>query len=221
VLYLLFNEGYYSASQNISLRKDLCLEAMRLNLLLIENQRTNKPFVNALLSLMCFHASRFEARISESGETILYDEQDTSLWDRELILRGEYYLNQASVGNVISKYHVEAAIAYWHTQTNREFEKWENILQLYNKLLQIDYSPMAALNRTYALAKARDYKTAIREAEKLKLEESHRYHALLGELYSVMNKPKADTYFQKAITLAKTDADRNLLKKKLERIQTE
>lgn len=221
VLYLLFNEGYYSASQNISLRKDLCLEAMRLNLLLIENKRTNKPFVNALLSLMCFHASRFEARISESGESILYAEQDTSLWNNELIVRGEYYLNQASVGNVVSKYHLEAAIAYWHTQTNRETEKWENILQLYNKLLQIDYSPMAALNRTYALAKARDYKTAIREAGKLKLEESHWYHALLGELYSVMDKPKADTYFQKAITLAKTDADRNLLKKKLERIQTE
>jgi RNA polymerase sigma factor (sigma-70 family) len=214
VLYLLFSEGYYSASQNVSLRKDLCLEAMRLNLLLIENQLTNKPFANALLSLMCFHASRFEARISESGETILYDEQDTSFWDRELILRGEYYLNQASVGNVISKYHVEAAIAYWHTQTNCEIEKWENILQLYNKLLQIDYSPMAALNRTYALAKARDCETAIREAEKLELEESHWYHALLGELYTVIDQQKAHAYFQKAIALSKTDADRSVLQKK-------
>ena len=214
VLYLLFNEGYYSSSQNTSLRKDLCLEAMRLNLLLIDNNRTNKPFVNALLSLMCFHASRFEARISESGESILYEDQDTSLWNKELVLRGEYYLNQASVGNVISRYHLEAAIAYWHTQTNRETEKWENILQLYNKLLQIEYSLMAALNRTYALAKARDYKTAIREAEKLELEESHWYHALLGELYSESNRQKAHNYFDKAYELAKTDADRNILQKK-------
>jgi predicted RNA polymerase sigma factor len=159
-------------------------------------------------------SSRFEARISESGESILYDEQDTNLWDRELILRGEYYLNQASVGNVISKYHLEAAIAYWHTQTNREIEKWENILQLYNKLLQIDYSPMAALNRTYALGKARDYETAIREAEKLDLEESHWYHALLGEFYTVIDQQKVHAYFQKAIALSKTDADRRVLQKK-------
>jgi RNA polymerase sigma factor (sigma-70 family) len=219
VLYLLFNEGYYSASQNTSLRKDLCLEAMRLNLLLIENQRTNKPFVNALLSLMCFHASRFEARISESGESILYADQDTSLWNHELIVRGEYYLNQASVGHVVSKYHLEAAIAYWHTQTNRETEKWENILQLYNKLLQIDYSPMVALNRTYALAKARDYKTAIREAEKLKLEESHWYHALLGELYSESDRAIAITCFDRAMALANTESDRNVLQKKRDQIR--
>ena len=61
-LYLLFNEGYYSASQNISLRKDLCLEAMRLTLLLTENNSTNIPSANALLALMCFHASRSEPK---------------------------------------------------------------------------------------------------------------------------------------------------------------
>jgi RNA polymerase sigma-70 factor (ECF subfamily) len=83
-----------------------------------------------------------------------------------------------------------------------------------NKLLQIDYSPMAALNRTYALAKARDYETAIREAEKLDLEESHWYHALLGELYTVIDQQKAHAYFQKAIALSKTVADRSVLQKK-------
>lgn len=221
VLYLLFNEGYHSSTQNTTLRKDFCLEAMRLNLMLTENTVTRQPFVFALLSLMCFHASRFEARISESGDSNLYDEQDTSLWDKELILRGEYYLNQASVGYIISKYHLEAAIAYWHTQTNRKAEKWENILQLYNKLLQVEYSPMAALNRTYALAKARDYKTAIQEAEKLKLEESHWYHALLGELYCEIDKQKARNCFDNAYELAKTDADKNILQKKRNRIEVE
>src|SRR5260221_1795625 len=150
-IYLLFNEGYYSLSQNTTLRKDLCLEAMRLNFLLVENESTNKPAVNALLSLMCFHASRFDARIRQNGEIVLYEDQDTCLWDKELIVQGEFYLNKAAEGNEISKYHLEAAIAYWHTHKEDSEEKWENILQLYNKLLIIEYSPIAALNRTYAL----------------------------------------------------------------------
>jgi RNA polymerase sigma factor (sigma-70 family) len=80
-IYLLFNEGYYSESTNKTLRKDLCLEAMRLCTMLVENKQTNKPAVNALLALMCFHASRFNARINKNGEPVLYDDQDTSLWD--------------------------------------------------------------------------------------------------------------------------------------------
>src|SRR4051794_34699825 len=71
-LYLLFNEGYYSASQKTALRRELCVEAMRLAVLLTENANTNKPPVNALLSLMCFHASRFDARTDDDGEIILY-----------------------------------------------------------------------------------------------------------------------------------------------------
>jgi len=176
-LYLLFNEGYYSTSQNTSLRKDLCLEAMRLTLFLIENENTNKPEVNALLSLMCFHSSRFEARTNENGEIILYEDQDINLWNKELIDRGEYYLNKASKGNKVSKYHLEAAIAWWHTQKEDTKEKWDNILQLYNKLLQLKYSPMAALNRTYALAKAESNENAIIEAEKLNLTGNHLYYS--------------------------------------------
>jgi len=153
-LYLLFNEGYYSSNQDTTLRKDLCLEAMRLTYLLIENEQTDKPFANALLSLMCFQSSRFGARHNQNGETILYQDQDTDLWNQELIAKGEYFLNQASQGDKISKYHLEAGIAYWHTIKADTKEKWGNILQLYNQLLLIEYSPIAALNRTYALAKA-------------------------------------------------------------------
>jgi RNA polymerase sigma factor (sigma-70 family) len=147
-LYLLFNEGYYSTSQNTTVRKDLCWEAMRLTFLLIENENTGKAAANALLSLMCFHSSRFEARLNPTGEIILYEDQDTNLWNTELIEKGKYYLNQSSKGDELSKYHFEAAIAYWHTQKNDTTEKWETILQLYNRLLQIEYSPIAALNRT-------------------------------------------------------------------------
>jgi RNA polymerase sigma factor (sigma-70 family) len=91
-LYLLFNEGYYSSSGNINLRRDLCLEAMRLNHLLVNNNATDLPAVNALFALMCFHASRFDARIDKDGEIIIYDEQDTNLWNDELISRGTNYL---------------------------------------------------------------------------------------------------------------------------------
>ena len=93
-LYLLFSEGYYSTSQNTTLRKDLCAEAMRLNYMLAENPATNIPQVNALLALMCFHSSRFEARTNEDGENILYEDQDETLWNKELIEKGEYYLSR-------------------------------------------------------------------------------------------------------------------------------
>ena len=106
-----------------------------------------------MLSLMCFHASRFDARMDKNGELVLYEEQDTNLWNADLISKGGYFLNCAASGNEISKYHLEASIAYWHTQKKDTKEKWETILQLYNRLLQIEYSPIAALNRTFVLSK--------------------------------------------------------------------
>ena len=215
VLYLLFNEGYYSSSQDTTLRKDICLEAMRLAQLLIENEQTNQPFANALLSLMCFQSSRFDARHTQSGETILYQDQDTGLWNQELITKGEYFLNQASQGNKISKYHLEAGIAYWHTIKADTKEKWGNILQLYNRLLLIEYSPIAALNRTYALAKANGKKEAIIEAEKIKLTDNHLYHSLLGELYTDFDNTMAIAHFQNALGLAKSTADKVLISNKI------
>jgi len=214
-VYLLFSEGYYSISQNTTLRKDLCIEAMRLNLMLIENEQTNIPSANALLSLMCFHSSRFEARTDQNGELILYEDQDESLWNKDLIVKGEYYLYQASTGQKLSKYHLEAAIAYWHTHKNDTVEKWENILQLYNKLLQIEYSPIAALNRTYALSKANGKQEAIVEAEKLNLINDHFYFTLLGELYRNIDNKKAKMNFQLAHKLAKTKNDKQTLQAKI------
>ena len=216
-IYLLFNEGYYSISQNKTLRKDLCLDAMRLCYMLVENKYTNKPQVNALLSLMCFHASRFDARFDKNGTLVLYEEQNTDLWDSDLISKGGYFLNCSAAGNKISKYHLEAAIAFWHTQKSDTKEKWENILQFYNQLLQIEYSPMAALNRTYALSKVYGKEEAIIEAEKLKLTDNHFYFALLGELYTNINSERAKDNFQKAFTLAKTDTEKQSIKIKIDK----
>ena len=218
-LYLLFSEGYYSVSNNTTLRKELCIEAIRLNLMLIDNSQTNTPQANALLSLMCFHSSRFEARTNTEGDLVLYHEQDENLWNKELIEKGEYYLNQASKGHKLSKYHLEAAIAYWHTHKADTHEKWENILQLYNKLVQIEYSPVTALNRTYALAKANGLEQAIAEAEKLNLAHDHLYHSLLAELYSTIDVVKSVTHLQTALSLAKTTADKNIILRKMDKLK--
>ena len=215
-LYLLFSEGYYSENKEEVVREELCEEAMRLTLLLIANEKTNQPKVNALYSLMCFQASRFPARKNNSGQIILYDQQDETLWNRELISKGAYYLHNASQGCIISKYHLEAGIAYWHTVKSDSKEKWENILQLYNKLLQIEYSPVAALNRTYALSKANGKQEAIEEAEKINLTNNHFYYMLLGELYTGINDEKAKSYFEKAATIAKTEADKQTIQKKID-----
>lgn len=217
-LYLLFSEGYYSTSQNAILRKDLCEEAIRLTSLLLENPMTNSPSTNALLALMYFHSSRFNARISENGENILYEEQDDTLWDHALIEKGIKFLNQSAFGNALTKFHLEAAIAYWHTKKKDTGEKWENILQLYNQLLQIEYSPIAALNRTFAFAKVRGKSAAISEAEKLNLMDNPFYYSLLGHLYTDINDVKAIENFEKALKLSNSSSVSCTLKKYIDQL---
>jgi RNA polymerase sigma factor (sigma-70 family) len=214
-LYLLFNEGYYSQSQDSIVREDLCLEAMRLTHLLLDYESTNLPQVNALMALMCFHASRLEARKSPEGKIILYEDQDQCLWNQELIHKGAFYLKKASEGSTITKYHIEASIAYWHT-VNSDMEKWENILHLYNQLLVLEYSPLAALNRTIALAKVKGVMEAIAEAEKLKLINNHFYYVLLGDLYRDIDADKSKMNLEKAYSLASTHPERLLIRQKLE-----
>lgn len=215
-IYLLFSEGYYSASQNSTLRKDLCYEAMRLCTMLVENKQTDTPQANALLALMCFHASRFDARIDQNGEIILYHDQDTALWNAELIGRGGYFLHRASTGKSLSKYHLEAAIAYWSTQKSDTDDKWQTVLQLYNQLLRLEYSPVVALNRTFAFSKVHGKETAIIEAEKLKLTENHFYHTLLGELYGGIDTTKSLEHLIKARSLAKTENDKKIIQRKID-----
>lgn len=217
-LYLLFSEGYYSKSHDVIVRRDLCNEAMRLTLLLIENEATNKPVVNALYALMCFHASRLDARVTGTGEAVLYENQDETLWNRSLIKKGIEYLNLASRGSYISRYHLEAGIAYWHTHKEDEPAKWEGILQLYNQLLQIEYSPIAALNRTFALAKARGKAAGIKEAEKLQLTQNPFYFSLLGSLYTDIDNDAALQHYGTALALANTAADRQTIRKHIDRI---
>jgi RNA polymerase sigma-70 factor (ECF subfamily) len=95
-------------------------------------------------------------------------------------------------------------------------EKWEEILQLYNQLLQVNFSPSVALNRTFALYKANGQQAALVEAEKLKLENNHFYFILLGELYRNIDNQKAKLNFQKAYALAKTQTEKQGIQEKID-----
>lgn len=158
-LYLLFNEGYFSRSGDSLIRKDLCAEAIRLATSLIENTQTDLPKVNALIALMYYQSSRFGARINDMQEVVLFDEQDRNLWDKELVNKGNYYMTRSATGDELSQYHLQAAIAYWHTTAGDE--KWEYIVQLYDQLLLMEYSPVTALNRIFAYAKVHGNEAAL------------------------------------------------------------
>lgn len=216
-LYLLFNEGYFSRSNDHLIRKDLCSEAIRLALVLAENPLTNTTQTNALLALLCYQSSRLDARADDAGDTILFEQQDKNLWSQELIDKGNYYLVNACSGNEISKYHLEAGIAYWHT-TSIDPNKWKHILELYNQLVLMEYSPMTALNRTFAFAKVYGKAQAIKEAEKLKLDEMNYYHSLLGYLYADTDIEKAIAHYTKAISLTKSGAEKKTLSKEVKRL---
>jgi RNA polymerase sigma-70 factor (ECF subfamily) len=219
-LYLLFNEGYYSASPDKLLRKDLCLEAMRLTYLLSDYRGASgrvvvRGDIYSLLALMCFQASRLDARVDAAGGLVLYEQQDSGRWDTELINRGNSFFIKACDTGLLSRYQLEAAIAWWHTHHRDGREKWENILMLYNRLLLLEYSPIAALNRAYAYARVYGKEKAIREAEGLQLEGNLFYHSLLGELYMGVDDRAAIVHFERALALASTGAERAVLAGKL------
>lgn len=216
IIYLLFSEGYYSKTQNQILRKEFCFEALRLALTLTEYEKTNTPKTNALIALMCFHASRFDARQSFEDSMVLYEQQDEQLWDQELIIRGKHFLYISAEGNELTSYHLEARIAYWHCIKEDSKEKWEEILDLYDQLLLIYPSPSVALNRIFALYKVKGPQPALIEAEKLNLDNNHFYFLLLGELYKSIDAQKAKLNFQKAYSLAKTETEKQCILEKID-----
>lgn len=235
IIYLLFNEGYYSRTHAQTLRQDLCYEALRLGVLLTEYEQTNVPETNALMALMCFHASRFGARepgSSRSGDSepgarepgsepsapVLYEEQNEALWDTALIAQGMHFLDRSMQGNAISPYHLEARIASWHCIKEDTSAKWEAILALYDQLLEVNYSPSAALNRLFAFYKVKGPIAALSEAEKFKMDDNHFYFILLGELYRSLDPAKTVSSFRKAYALAKTETEKQGIRKRLEEL---
>lgn len=216
-LYLLFNEGYFSKTNDQLIRNEFCAEAIRLTLVLTDNPLTNTVQAKALLALMCYQSSRLNARTNNSGEIVLFDEQDQNLWNKDLIEKGNYYFVNACEGNEASKYHLEAGIAYWHTNPTA-INKWEHILQLYDRLILIEYSPVTALNRAFAIARVYGHEKAIQEAEKLRLTDNDHYHKLLGYLYEKIDTGKAIDHYTQASQLTKAKAAKQVLKNKIEQL---
>lgn len=212
-IYLLFNEGYFSQNEKEFIRKDLCAEAMRLALLLVENSLTDTPAANALLSLICFQSSRLNARINSRGEAVLYEDQDRELWDQFLIEKGNYYLRRAFTEKGVSTYHFEAGIAYWHTTPGEE--KWPFILQLYNQLVMLEYSPVTAINRAFAFAKVYGNERAIGELERLQLTENSYYQGLMGFLHSELDVERAVGHYEEALRLTRSVAEKRVLAEKI------
>ena len=222
VLYLLFNEGYSSMKADELIRYDLCAEAMRLCKLLTEHKVVAQPSSFALLSLMCFQASRFESRIGEDNTIILLQDQDRSKWDKDLIALGYRFLNQSSTGDHLSVYHIESAIAAEHCLApDFASTNWYALLRLYDYLLECKPIPIVKLNRSVILARTASVGVAIDTILDIPdirelLNRHYIYAAVLGHLYAQAgNSTESRRLLEKAYDLTPSLAEKKLLQDKL------
>jgi RNA polymerase sigma-70 factor (ECF subfamily) len=154
-LYLLFNEGYHGACAETAMRAELCREAIRLAREVLAHPQGAVPASSALAALMCLNAARMPSRKDNSGRLQPLSDQDRSQWDRELIAEGVRLLECSASGTVLSQYHVEAAIAAAHANApTTEATDWRHVVSLYDVLMQIQPSPIVALNRAIAVGQS-------------------------------------------------------------------
>ncbi len=222
VLYLLFNEGYNSLKADELIRKDLCMEAMRLCLLLTERNATPQPAAFALLSLMCLQSSRFSSRLDENNCIILLEQQERSKWDTELMDMGYYYLNLSSKGNMLTVYHIESAIAAEHCMAaSFEETNWQRILKLYDLLLLHKQVPAVILNRAVVLSQLHQTTAAIKEIMQIEniqklLQTQYIYNAVLGDLFfKNSDADNAEKYLTAAYKLTSSTSEKKLIADKL------
>lgn len=220
-IYLLFNEGYNSSHPDFLIRKDLCGEAMRLCRLVIDGFPGQRDSL-ALMSLMCFHAARFDSRLDDKGALVIFHRQNRMLWNRELIDWGHFYLSEAAQGEALSEYHLEASIAAEHcTAVDFDSTRWEAIDRYYAVLAEMKDNPIIDLNRAVILAQTHGPEAAIAILTGLKshprLKGYYLLHATLGELYArIGEKALARDHFSTALGLTASKAEIQFLKGKLE-----
>ena len=220
-LYLLFNEGYKASGGEQLVRSDLCHEAIRLLALLVEHPAGDRPLAHALLALMLFNSARLDSRVDAEGNLLRLDEQDREKWDADFIARGMRCLARSASGDLLSEYHLQAAIAACHCAA-RDYAAtdWPQILALYDRLLEIDHSPVVALNRAIAVANVHGPSAGIAAVEAIhdrsKLETYYLFHAALGEFELRLNHPgAAANFFRIALGLAATGSEKVFLQKRL------
>lgn len=220
-LYLLFNEGYKASSGERLIRKDLCDEAIRLATLVAEHPMGDKPRTHALAALMLFNAARLSARTDSAGNVLRLREQDRSSWDKGMIARGMLHLQQSAAGDDLSEYHLQAAIAACHCAApDHESTDWAQILRLYNRLIQINPSPVVALNRAVAVAEVHGPGAGIAAVEAIQARDTlnsyYLLYAVLAEFESQLDHFRAAAEnLRTAIKLTEIRSEKNLLSKRL------
>jgi len=219
-LYLLFSEGYHGSSE-ATVQQELCGEAMRLTMLLIEAPMAAVPETHALAALMYLQAARLPTRLDASGDLSPLLEQDRSRWDAQLVERGLWLLDSAATGDDVSAYHVEAAIAAAHaTARSVDETDWKAIVGLYDRLMAIAPSPVVELNRAIAIGQRDGPERGLEALRSIsdasRLERYPFYPAAIGELESRRgNVETARRYFKSAAALARSPMERRYLESRI------
>jgi len=221
VLYLLFNEGYLSAQSDRTLRREMCDEAIRLTTLLAEHPVGATPETFALLALMHLHGARLAARLDGMGALVLLEEQDRSLWDQEQIRLGAAWLQKAATGETFTRFHAEAGIAAEHAFAPTFAQtRWSEIADLYAMLDRIAPSPVNAMNRAVAVAEWQGPLAGLALLEGIEpplwLVGYYLWDSVLGELHRrAGHADEARRYVARALAGAPTDAEQELLRRRL------
>jgi len=221
-LYLLFNEGYKASTGDKLVREDVCFEAIRLTSLLVRHPAGDLPKTHALLALMLLNAARLPGRVDDQGNLLRIQDQDRARWDKAMIARGMFHLSRAAAGHEVTEYHLQAAIASCHTVADRfESTDWPKILSFYDRLGEIDPSPVVLLNRAVAVAEVRGPQAGIDAIHAISGRDSlaayYLLHAVLGDLEFRLNHHEAAArHFKEALLLAPLESERTFLAKRLE-----
>jgi RNA polymerase sigma factor (sigma-70 family) len=221
-VYLLFNEGYHASQSEKPVREELCYEALRLTLLLCEHPQGARPKTFALLALFCFNAARLPGRVDAEGILIQLESQDRSQWDWALIGQGFHFLEKSAVGEELSEFHLEAAIASLHSGTQAYGETdWRRIEELYDLLYRLKPTPIVALNRAIAVGQAQGPERGLVELRKIpdlpKLKDYPFYPAAQGEFHRLAGREdEARNCFESALKLARNPSEKCFLERKLE-----
>jgi RNA polymerase sigma-70 factor (ECF subfamily) len=210
VLYLVFNEGYASTEGDDLLRTDLCDEAIRLTRLL-DTLVPDEAETEGLLALLLLQHARREARTDDAGDLVLLEDQDRSRWDHAMIDEGLALLDEPAAAG---PYRVQAAIAACHAAAPRaEDTDWPQIAALYGRLLELQPSPVVALNHAVAVAMADGPDAGLRLLEPLAddLDRYHLFHAARADLLRRAGRPGAADAYRRALELVTNDAERRYL----------
>jgi RNA polymerase sigma-70 factor, ECF subfamily len=219
VVYLVFNEGYSASSGGSLTRPDLSGEAIRLGRLLVE--LLPEPEAVGLLALMLLHDSRRAARTSPTGELILLDDQDRSLWNRDQIAEGASLVKQALSSRRIGPYTIQAAIAAVHAEAlDAAATDWARIVGLYDVLVQADPSPVVELNRAVAVAMRDGPLAGLELVDAIlargDLENYHLAHAARADLCRRLGRTaEAGASYERALGLTKQEPERRFLERRL------